>query len=199
MPGLVPGIHVLGAAERKTWMAGTSPAMTRKKNSHRMSDCRCAVRHIGRASLAQMQQAMTIFADTAAGSDAAVSKFARWTGRALSGVVVLFLLFDGAMKLLPLQIVTETMDKMGWGAGDNLARSLGLITIVCTVLYAVPPTSILGAILLTGYLGGAIASHVRIDSPLFTHTLFGLYLGLMLWGGLWLRDTTLRSLLPFRR
>jgi DoxX-like family len=145
------------------------------------------------------EQAMTIFADTAAGSNEAISKFARWTGRALSGVVILFLLLDGGMKLLPLQIVTETMDKMGWGASDNLARSLGLITIVCTVLYAVPPTSILGAILLTGYLGGAIASHVRIDSPLFSHALFGLYLGLMVWGGLWLRDTTLRSLLPFRR
>ena len=114
-------------------------------------------------------------------------------------MVILFLLFDGAMKLLPLQVVTETMDKMGWGASDNLARGLGIITIVCTVLYAVPPTSILGAILLTGYLGGAIASHLRIDSPLFTHTLFGLYLGLMAWGGLYLRDARLRSLLPLRR
>jgi len=140
---------------------------------------------------------MTIFADTAADSN--ISGAARWSGRALSGVVILFLLFDGGMKLLPLQIVTETMDKMGYGASDGLARSLGIITIVCTLLYAVPPTSILGAILLTGYLGGAIASHVRIDSPLFTHTLFGLYLGLMLWGGLWLRDGRLRSLLPFRR
>ena len=81
----------------------------------------------------------------------------------------------------------------------SLARSLGLITIVCTTLYAVPPTSILGAILLTGYLGGAMASHVRIGSPLFSHTLFGLYLGLMVWGGLWLRDKNLRSLIPFRR
>src|SRR5262245_61799081 len=145
------------------------------------------------------EQAMTIFADSPVGSNDTISKSARWTGRALSGVVILFLLLDGGMKLLPLPIVTETMDKMGYGASDNLARSLGLITIVCTLLYAVPPTSILGAILLTGYLGGAIASHVRIDSPLFTHTLFGLYLGLMLWGGLWLRDETLRSLLPFRR
>jgi DoxX-like family len=144
------------------------------------------------------EQAMTIFTDTA-GSNASISTAARWTGRALSGVVILFLLLDGSMKLLPLQIVTETMDKMGYGASDNLARSLGLITIICTLLYAVPPTSILGALLLTGYLGGAIASHVRIDSPLFTHTLFGLYLGLMLWGGLWLRDGTLRSLLPFHR
>ncbi len=114
-------------------------------------------------------------------------------------MVVLFLLFDGAIKLVPLPVVTETMDKMGWGASDTLARSLGVITIVCTLLYSVPPTSILGAILLTGYLGGAIASHVRIDSPLFTHTLFGLYLGLMVWGGLYLRDGNLRALLPFRR
>ena len=82
---------------------------------------------------------------------------------------------------------------------ETLARSLGVITIVCAVLYSIPPTSILGAILLTGYLGGAMASHVRIGSPLFTHTLFGLYLGLMLWGGLWLRDRGLRKLIPFRR
>ncbi|MHC2465640.1 DoxX family protein [Bradyrhizobium embrapense] len=131
--------------------------------------------------------------------DTEISKPARITGRVLSGVVVLFLLFDGAIKLLPLSVVTETMDKMGYGASDTLARSLGIITIVCTLLYSVPPTSILGAILLTGYLGGAIASHVRIGSPLFTHTLFGLYLGLMIWGGLYLRDGNLRALLPFRR
>lgn len=142
---------------------------------------------------------MTVFTETMSGANDTVSKSARWAGRALSGLVILFLLFDGGMKLLPLQIVTETMDRMGYGGSDGFARSLGLITIVCTVLYAVPPTSILGAILLTGYLGGAIASHVRIDSPLFSHTLFGLYLGLMLWGGLWLRDAGLRSLLPFRR
>lgn len=131
--------------------------------------------------------------------DTEVSKPARITGRVISGVVVLFLLFDGAIKLVPLPVVTETLDKMGWGASDTLARSLGVITIVCTLLYSVPPTSILGAILLTGYLGGAIASHVRIDSPLFTHTLFGVYLGLMVWGGLYLRDGNLRALLPFRR
>ena len=131
--------------------------------------------------------------------DTEVSKPARITGRVMSGVVILFLLFDGAIKLVPLPVVTETMDKMGWGASDTLARSLGIITIVCTLLYSVPPTSILGAILLTGYLGGAMASHVRIGSPLFSHTLFGLYLGLMVWGGLYLRDGNLRALLPFRR
>jgi DoxX-like family len=124
---------------------------------------------------------------------------ARWTGRILSGIVILFMMVDGAIKLVPLPVVTETMDQMGYGSSETLARSLGLITIVCTVLYSIPPTSILGAILLTGYLGGAMASHVRIGSPLFTHTLFGLYLGLMVWGGLWLRDRSLRGLIPFRR
>lgn len=131
--------------------------------------------------------------------NAPVSKTARWSGRLLSGLVIVFLLFDGAIKLVPWPVVTETMDRMGYGSSETLARSLGLITIVCTVLYAVPPTSILGAILLTGYLGGAIASHVRIGSPLFSHVLFGFYLGLMLWGGLWLRRRSLRTVLPFSR
>ena len=128
-----------------------------------------------------------------------VSKPALWTGRVLSGLVTLFLLFDGAIKLVPWPIVTETMDKIGYGSSETLARALGLVTIACTVLYAIPPTSILGAILLTGYLGGAMASHVRIGSPLFSHTLFALYLGLMVWGGLWLRDRSLRALIPLWR
>ena len=123
---------------------------------------------------------------------------ARWLGRSLSGLVVLFLLFDGAVKLVPWPVVTETMDRIGYGSSETLARTLGAITVACTVLYAIPPTSIVGAILLTGYLGGAMASHLRIGSPLFTHTLFGFYLGLMLWGGLWLRDRNLRALMPWR-
>jgi hypothetical protein len=128
---------------------------------------------------------------------APVSRPMLWLGRILSGLVILFLLFDGAIKLVPWPVVTETMDRIGYGSSETLARSLGIITIVCTVLYAIPPTSILGAILLTGYLGGAMASHLRIGSPLFTHTLFGLYLGLMVWGGLWLRDKSLRASIPF--
>jgi hypothetical protein len=128
-----------------------------------------------------------------------VSRSARLLGRILSGLVIVFLLFDGAIKLVPWPVVTDTMDKMGYGSSESLARSLGVITVVCTVLYSIPPTSILGAILLTGYLGGAIASHLRIGSPLFSHTLFGLYIGLMLWGGLWLRDRNVRALLPFHR
>ena len=137
---------------------------------------------------------MTVIAETVPASTPA-----RWVGRILSGLVIVFLMVDGAIKLVPWPIVTETMDRMGYGTSDTMMRGLGAITIVCTVLYAIPPTSILGAILLTGYLGGAIASHVRIDSPLFTHTLFGLYLGLMVWGGLWLRDRNLRRLIPFSR
>jgi hypothetical protein len=128
-----------------------------------------------------------------------ISKPARWTGRVLSSLVIVFLLLDGAIKLVPWPVVTQTMDQMGYGSSESLARTLGVITVVCTVLYAIPPTSFLGAILLTGYLGGAMASHVRIGSPLFSHTLFGLYLGLMVWGGLWLRDRSLRDLLPWRQ
>ena len=140
------------------------------------------------------EKAMSTIAETAP-----VSKPARWLGRVLSGLVIAFMLFDGAIKLVPWPIVTETMDRIGYGSSETLARSLGLNTIVCTVLYAIPPTSIVGAILLTGYLGGAMASHVRIGSPLFSHMLFGFYLGLMVWGGLWLRDRSLRQLIPFRR
>jgi hypothetical protein len=141
-----------------------------------------------------VEKAMSTIAETAA-----VSRPMLWTGRVLSGLVIVFLLFDGAIKLVPWPVVTETMDRMGYGSSESLARTLGVITVACTVLYAIPPTSILGAILLTGYLGGAMASHVRIGSPLFTHTLFGLYLGLMVWGGLWLRDGSLRDLIPWRR
>jgi hypothetical protein len=132
------------------------------------------------------------------GEQAPVSRSARWLGRGISGLVILFLLFDGAIKLVPWPVVTETMDRIGYGSSETLARTLGAITVACTVLYAIPPTSILGAILLTGYLGGAMASHLRIGSPLFTHALFGFYLGLMVWGGLWLRDRKLRTLMPWR-
>jgi hypothetical protein len=140
------------------------------------------------------ERAMPTIAETAP-----VAKPALWMGRVLSGLVIVFMLFDGAIKLVPWPIVTETMDRIGYGSSETLARSLGIITLVCTILYAIPPTSILGAILLTGYLGGAIASHLRIGSPLFSHTLFGLYLGLMVWAGLWLRDRSLRALMPLQR
>jgi uncharacterized membrane protein YphA (DoxX/SURF4 family) len=126
------------------------------------------------------------------------SKTMLLAGRIISGIVILFLLLDGAMKMVPLAIVTETMGQLGYSPSASLARLLGILTLLGTVLYAIPRSSVLGAILLTGYLGGAIATHLRVDSPLFTHTLFGLYLGLMVWGGLYLRDGRLRALIPLR-
>ena len=127
-----------------------------------------------------------------------ISRGALWTGRIMSGLVILFLLFDGAIKLVPLDIVTETSAQLGLPATVAMARTLGILTIVSTLLYAIPRTAVLGAILLTGYLGGAIATHLRVESPLFSHTLFGLYLGLLVWGGLFLRDLRLRALILLR-
>lgn len=128
---------------------------------------------------------------------ALVSNKALWTGRILSGLVVAFLLFDGAIKLIPLDIVVQTSQELGIPV--HLARTLGVLTLAGTVLYAIPRTSMLGAILLTGYLGGAIYTHVRAGSPFLTHTFFGVYLGLLIWGGLWLRDVRVRALIPFAR
>jgi TRAP-type C4-dicarboxylate transport system permease small subunit len=128
-----------------------------------------------------------------------VSKSARWTGLVMSGLVILFLLFDGGIKLAPLEIVTQTSGEIGLPTDASFARLLGILTLIGVVLYAIPRTSVLGAILLTGYMGGAIATHLRIGSPLFSHTLFGVYLGLLIWGGLYLRDPRLRALIPFRR
>lgn len=130
---------------------------------------------------------------------ASVSPGALWTGRVLSGVIVLFMIFDGVIKLPPLDIVTQTLVQLGWPADPNVARMLGVIGLVSTALYAWPRTSVLGAILLTAYMGGAIATKVRLDSPLFSHTLFGVYLGVILWAGLFLRDPKVRALIPFSR
>ncbi len=138
---------------------------------------------------------MTVISQPALGT----SRGMLWTGRILTGLVVLFLIFDGAIKLVPLPIVTETMQQLGYPATVELARSLGVLLLVCTALYVWPRTALLGAVLLTGYLGGAIATHVRIGNPLFSHTLFGVYLGLLIWGGLYLRDPEIRAQFPVRR
>lgn len=130
---------------------------------------------------------------------APVSPGALWTGRALSAIIVLFMVFDGVIKLPPLEIVTQTMVPLGWPADPNVARLLGIIGLVSTALYALPRTSVLGAILLTAYMGGAIATNVRVDNPLFSHTLFGVYLGIILWGGLYLRNPRVRVLIPLIR
>lgn len=126
-----------------------------------------------------------------------ISRTALWTGRVLSGLVIVFLVFDGVIKLIPLDVVIETSKQLG--IPTDLAFTLGVLTLVCVILYAIPQTSILGAVLLTGYLGGAMYVHLRAGSPLFSHTLFGVYLGLMIWGGLYLRDERLRLIFPWRR
>lgn len=120
-----------------------------------------------------------------------------WTGRALSGLAIAFFVMDGAMKLVQPQVVIDSTRQIGWPADAATLAALGTILLVCTGLYAFPRTAVLGAILLTGYLGGAVASHARLGDPLFTHDLFGVYLGIFVWGGLWLRDARIRALLPF--
>jgi predicted 3-demethylubiquinone-9 3-methyltransferase (glyoxalase superfamily) len=116
-------------------------------------------------------------------------------GWALSILVALFLLMDGGMKLVPLQPVLDTMPTLGWPDDIGLIRALGGLTIAITALYLWPRTAPLGAVLLTGYLGGAIATHLRIGSPWPTHILFGLYVGTLAWVGLWLRDPRVRGFL----
>ena len=121
-----------------------------------------------------------------------------WVGRVLTGLVAAFLLADSGMKLaVPEMMAANTPPNMGWPLDSGTLRMLGVLLIVPTLLYLWPRTALLGAILITGYLGGAIATHARIGDPLFSHTLFGLDLALIVWGGLWLRSPALRNLLPF--
>ena len=121
---------------------------------------------------------------------------AKWAGWIMSGLFIAFMIFDGGIKLVPLQIVTDTSALLGLPTSIAFARGLGILALVCTALYAFPLTAILGAILMTGYLGGAIATQLRIGAPLFSHLMFGVYLGLLMWGGLWIRDQRVRKLFP---
>ena len=120
----------------------------------------------------------------------------RRTGIALSTVAVLFLLFDAIGKLARPQAVIEGTTQLGYPV--SVIVPLGIIQIICLILYIVPRTSLIGALLWTGYLGGAVATHVRIGNPLFSHILFPTYVALLLWLGLWLREQRLRVLLPLR-
>lgn len=126
-----------------------------------------------------------------------MGKTSIWAGRILSGLAAAFFLLDGTMKLVPAQVVIDTMKELGWPGDIETARLLGFLTLGSAVLYIIPRTAVLGAILASCYLGGAVATHVRIGSPLFSHILFGVYLGVMIWGGLWLRDPRVRALIPF--
>jgi hypothetical protein len=126
----------------------------------------------------------------------ASSRPALWIGRVISGLAVAFLIADSVGKLLQVQPVIDGTKQLGYP--PDIVFSLGVILLSCALAYLAPRTSVLGAVLLTGYLGGAVATHVRVGSPLFTHVLFPIYLAALLWGGLALRDARLRAFLPWR-
>jgi hypothetical protein len=121
------------------------------------------------------------------------SKGKLWAGRAISALPVLFLLFDGAIKLMNIQPVVESFTKLGYN--PRIATTIGILELICVVIYLIPRTSLLGAILLTGYLGGAIATHLRVGDPLFSHVLFPIYIAVPVWGGLLLRNERVRTLM----
>ena len=127
---------------------------------------------------------------------APVSKKMLWTGRIMSALVVLFLLMDGVMKLVNPAPVVEGMTKLGYPL--SLTSVIGIVLLVCVAVFAIPRTSVLGAILLTGYLGGAVASQLRVGLPWFSNVLAPVYIGALIWGGLFLRDRRLRALSPVR-
>ncbi|HUZ67184.1 MAG TPA: DoxX family protein [Beijerinckiaceae bacterium] len=133
--------------------------------------------------------------------DATAARQSKWafrTGWIFSGLVIAFCLMDGVMKLFHPQVVVAATEQIGWPADPRTLTALGVILLVCTALYAFPRTAVLGAVLLTGYLGGAVASHARHADPLLTHDLFGVYMGVLVWGGLWFRDSRIRALMPLR-
>jgi len=127
----------------------------------------------------------------------ASSRAQLWAGWVLTGLVGLFMAMDAGMKLADLAPVRQASAQIGWPLA--LDQPIGAIELVGLILLVVPRTAVLGAIVLTGLLGGAVAAHLRIASPLVSHVLFGVYVGVIMWGGLWLRDERLRALIPFRR
>jgi len=133
---------------------------------------------------------------SAEAASTSVSKKALWAGRTISAVIVLLLVLDGVMKFFKPKPVVDAFAHLG--IPIELDFAIGTLLLLCTLLYAVPATSILGAILLSGYLGGAVMSHLRAGDPLFTHVLFPTYLGSLIWLGLYLRDPRLRVLIPLR-
>lgn len=125
-------------------------------------------------------------------------KVMTWIGRGFCGIFVLFMLGASVTpKLFMPHVADETMTALGWPT--KYTPMIGVIELVGTILYIVPRTALLGAVLLMGLLGGAIAAQLRVENPLFSHILFGLYLGVIMWGGLWLRDPALRRMFPIAR
>jgi len=121
-----------------------------------------------------------------------------WTGRVLTGLFSLFMAGASVLpKLTGMRVAADTLVSLGWKA--DYVLMIGLMELVFLALHLVPRTAVLGAVLMTGLLGGAMATQVRVENPLFSHELFSLYLGLFMWGGLWLRDPALRALFPWRK
>jgi hypothetical protein len=128
---------------------------------------------------------------------ASPSKSRLWTGRVLSILAILFLLFDGIMKLVRPLPVTQAMTKLGFP--QDLSVPIGIVLLICTAFYALPRTSVFGALLLTGYLGGAVVSQMRINAPVLSTTLFPVYFAVLMWASLYLRESRLAALLPLRK
>jgi hypothetical protein len=124
---------------------------------------------------------------------AGTSTAALWTGRVLTALAVLFLTFDATIKFVATKEAIEGTTQLGWQV--HHLPIIGTIAVICLVLYVIPRTAPLGAILWTGYLGGAIATHLRLDNPLYTHILFPIYVAAFIWGGLYLRDPRVRALI----
>lgn len=124
------------------------------------------------------------------------SKATLWAGYIISALAVLFLIFDGVIKVLKLAPAVEATTQLGYP--ESLIVSIGIIELVCLAIYVIPRTAILGAILLTGYLGGAIATNLRAGTPLF-NVVFPIIIGALIWGGIYLRDERLRALVPLRK
>jgi DoxX-like family len=134
--------------------------------------------------------------ETSPVTEQSTSKAGLWAGRIISALMVLFLLFDGTIHVLKIEPVVKAFGELGLPL--SISVPLGIVELLCVVLYVIPLTSVLGAVLLTGYLGGAIAIQLRIGSPLFSNALFPVYIGVLLWLGLLLRDRGVRRFLPFR-
>jgi hypothetical protein len=130
-------------------------------------------------------------------SPRSVSKARLWTGRILSALPALFLLMDGIMKIMKPDFVVKATVELGYP--EDVIFGLGIVVLICVILYIIPQTSVFGAILLTGYLGGAVASHLRHGDPLFSHVLSPVYFAMLLWAGLYLREPRLSALVPLRK
>ena len=139
----------------------------------------------------------TLAANVLSVPGATTSRGRLWTGRVVAGLIVAFMLLDAAMKFVNPPPVRDAFARTGWPV--HLAPVLGAILLTSTILFIIPRTAFLGAILLTAYLGGAVATNLRLENPLFTNTLFPVYFGVLLWGSLWLRDSRIAALIPFQK